>query len=168
MKKFNLTYSFKTIIFIILSLLILSSSSFASSHKEQINKLLASNEAPEGIVFELLTWGDNTWKWAAPLIADYRNQLRKKFPDIDVAIVSHGGEQFQLMKSVEDQQSKAIKQLRELGNEGVDIHVCGVHSGWEDVPDTAYIEIVDVSASGPAQVNDYIKLGYVRVLIDGP
>lgn len=155
-------------IIILISLMIINSSSFASIHEEQINQLLNSQDAPEGVVFELLTWGENTWDWAVPLIADYRIQLRKKFPDIDIAIVSHGSEQFQLVKSVENQQLKAINQLRKLGDEGIDVHVCGTHSGWKDIPVTEYVDVVDVSPSGPAQINDYIKIGYIRILIDEP
>jgi intracellular sulfur oxidation DsrE/DsrF family protein len=148
-------------------LLVLNSNTFAS-HKDKINQLLKAEETPAGVVFEVLTWEENTWDWAAPLIAQYKKLLEKKFPGIDIAIVSHGSEQFQLIKSVANQQPEGIKQLNMLGNEGVDIHVCGVHSGWEDVPASAYIDIVDVSPSGPAQINDYRNLGYVLILIDEP
>ena len=133
-----------------------------------IKRLLALDEAPEGVVFELVHWDEATWSWAAPMIADLRSQLRAKFPDIDVAIVSHGGEQFQLTRARIGEQPQAITQLRSLADEGVNLHVCGTHSQWNDVPETDYIDIVDVSPSGPAQVNDYISLGYRLVVLRKP
>ena len=138
----------------------------ASSYSHPtITRLLQADEQPDGVVFELLSWDDATWSWAAPMIADLRDQLKKKYPDVDVAIVSHGGEQFQLTKESAKQQPQAIATLQDLTDEGVNLHVCGTHSSWQDVPDTAYIDIVDVAPSAPAQVNDYIKLGYTHILL---
>jgi hypothetical protein len=36
------------------------------------------------------------------------------------------------------------------------------------VPETDYLDIVDVSPSGPAQVNDYLSLGYRLVVLRKP
>lgn len=142
---------------------------FAGSYTNpDINRLLQMKESPDGVVFELISWDEHTWQWAAPMITDLRNQLKAKFPDIDVAIVSHGGEQFQLTKARQQEQPEAIAQLADLTEDGVNLHVCGTHSSWKDVPDTAYIDIADVSPSGPAQINDYIKLGYRHILLQRP
>ena len=133
-----------------------------------IEKLLQATETPDGVVFELLSWDEDTWQWAAPLIVDYRNQLKQRFPDIDIAIVSHGGEQFQLTQEKAEKQPEAIATLRGLTDEGVSLHVCGVHSSWEDVAESEYIDIVDVAPSGPARINDYVNLGYTKILIRKP
>lgn len=134
----------------------------------EIEKLLQRQQAPDGVVFELISWDDRTWTWAAPMIASLRQQLRQRFPDLDVVVVSHGGEQFQLTKDHKEQQPEAIAQLQNLTEDGVNLHVCGTHSSWNDVPDTAYMDFVDVSPSGPAQINDYIKLGYEHILLRKP
>ena len=133
-----------------------------------IERIIAADEPPEGVVFELVFWDDNTWTWAAPMISDLRAQLQNRFPGLDVAIVSHGGEQFQLTQSRVDEQPEAIAQLLSLADEGVDFHVCGTHSEWNDIPTSEYIDIVDVSPSGPAQVNDYIALGYRLIVLRKP
>ena len=133
-----------------------------------VDRLLAASEAPDGVVFELISWDDKTWTWASPMIRDLREQLKQRFPDIDVAVVSHGGEQFQLTRQREDEQPQAIAQLASLTGEGVDLHVCGTHSYWNDVPEDAYLDFVDVSPSGPAQINDYIRLGYTHILLQKP
>jgi len=134
----------------------------------QVNRLLQSDEAPDGVVFEMISWDKNSWVWASPMIAGLRQQLTAKFPQLDIAIVSHGGEQFQLTRERQHEQPQAIAQLVEMVEAGVSLHVCGTHSSWRDVPDTAYISIADVSPSGPAQINDYIKLGYEHILLEKP
>ena len=133
-----------------------------------VSRLLQAEQAPDGVVFELLSWDQKTWQWAAPMIADLRRQLQQKFPAIDVAVVSHGGEQFQLTRSAAQQQPEAIARLQSLTDEGVNLHVCGTHSYWNDVEESAYLDMVDVSPSGPAQINDYIKLGYSHILLQRP
>ncbi len=155
-----------------LSLLLLTIA-FSPAHAEiyrqaDVERLLQKNEAPDGVVFELLSWDQKTWQWAAPMIRDLRAQLQRKFPQLDVAMVSHGGEQFQLTRENASKQPQAIAQLQSLSEDGVALHVCGTHSSWKDVPDSAYIDIVDVSPSGPAQINDYIKLGYQHILLQKP
>lgn len=140
----------------------------AIHHYPSVEKILASDNEPDGIVFELLSWDENTWTWAAPLLKDYRNRLLQKFPDLDIAVVSHGAEQFQLTKADAPDQPAAIATLSSLSDDGVNIHVCGVHSSWQGVSEDSYIDIVDVSPSGPAQINDYVNLGYIRIVLRKP
>lgn len=140
----------------------------AGFQNAEVERLIKSNEEPDGVVFELISWDDRTWTWAAPMLTDLRRQLKQRFPDIDVVVVSHGGEQFQLTRERQQEQPEAIAQLASLSEDGMNVHVCGTHSSWQDVPDTAYMDFVDVSPSGPAQINDYIKLGYKHVLLKQP
>ncbi len=156
----------KLFLFFILCLFSLQVS--ALHHYPSVEKILASDVEPDGIVFELLSWDEDTWTWAAPLIKDYRTRLLQKFPDLDIAVVSHGGEQFQLTKEKAQSQPEAIATLSSLSDDGVSIHVCGVHSSWKDISEDSYIDIVDVSPSGPAQINDYINLGYTRIILRKP
>ncbi|MDJ0833600.1 MAG: DsrE family protein [Gammaproteobacteria bacterium] len=158
----------KTTLIPLLLLLVSGPGLAAEYNHATINRLLASEQAPDGVVFELISWDDKTWQWAAPMIADFRRQLQQKYPGIDVAVVSHGGEQFQLTKSAAPQQPRAIAQLQGLTEDGVNLHVCGTHSYWNDVEESAYLDMVNISPSGPAQVNDYIKLGYTHILLRKP
>lgn len=134
----------------------------------QVDALLAKDVAPQGVVFELISGDPKTWVWASPMLVEFRARLRAKFADLDVVVVSHGAEQFQLMASRTKEQPAAIAQLADLASEGVNVHVCGVHSSWRDVPQSAYLHFVDVSASGPAQINDYVALGYELIILDRP
>ena len=103
------------------------------------------------------------------MIQDLRMQLKAKYPEIEIAVVSHGREQFQLIKKRAKRQKQAISILEELVNqEQVNLHVCGTHSSWYDIPESSYIDIVDVAVSGPAKINDYINLGYQPVQLYKP
>lgn len=133
-----------------------------------VDRLLQSGQAPAGVVFELLSWDEKSWQWAAPMITALREQLKAGFPDIDIAIVSHGGEQFQLTRERQQDQPRAIAQLASPAGAGVSVHVCGTHSSWRDVPQSAYLDFVDVSPSAPAQLNDYINLGYHHIQLHKP
>ncbi len=59
----------------------------------------AQDDAPFGVVFEIVEHDENALQWAIPAIDRYVRQLRKRFPDIGLAVVSHGREEFALMKS---------------------------------------------------------------------
>jgi intracellular sulfur oxidation DsrE/DsrF family protein len=154
---------------IVLSVVLLMLSTFSTAQEQfrhsSVDTLISNNVEPEGVVFEILEWRDNTWKWASPMIKSLRNQLQNKYPELEIAIVSHGDEQFELTKNRESQQPQAINILNDMVMNGVSLHVCGVNSGWNNVGDDEYIDIVDVAVSGPAKINDYIMLGYEHILI---
>ena len=147
--------------FKILLLLLISSTVMANYTHPSVNRLIQANDEPVGVVFELIESDKSTWTWAAPMIKDLKDQLKEKYPDIEIAVVSHGREQFQLIKKRAKRQKAAILILEDLVlKEAVNLHVCGTHSSWYDIPESSYIDIVDVAVSGPAKINDYINLGY--------
>ena len=155
--------------FKVLVLLLLSSAVIANYTHPSVNRLIQGNDEPVGVVFELVENDKSTWEWAAPMIQDLRMQLKAKYPEIEIAVVSHGREQFQLIKKRAKRQKQAISILEELVNqEQVNLHVCGTHSSWYDIPESSYIDIVDVAVSGPAKINDYINLGYQPVQLYKP
>lgn len=135
---------------------------------DKIDRLLSQTQEPDGVVFEVLEFGSDSWQWLSPMLENYTQQLRAKFPNIDLAIVSHGLEQFELTKQASISQPKAINTLKELSNQSVDVHVCGVHSRWVNVDESAYLDFVDVAKSGPATINDYKNIGYTLIEITQP
>ena len=137
------------------------------SHPE-IDRLLQSAEAPTGVVIEVISWDPNTWDWATPMIRQFREQLDQRFPGIDVAVVSHGAEQFLLTRDNLANTPAVLDGLTDLADQGVDFHVCGTHSEWRGVDESEYADLVNVSASGPAQINDYKNLGYQLVILRNP
>ena len=159
----------KALVLLVWALLLISSTVIANYTNPIVNHLIKANNAPEGVVFELIESDKRTWEWAAPLIKGLRMQLKEKKPDIEIAVVSHGREQFQLIKKRANRQKQAISILEGLVRKGdVNLHVCGTHSSWYDIDPDSYIDIVDVAVSGPAKINDYINLGYQLIQLHKP
>jgi intracellular sulfur oxidation DsrE/DsrF family protein len=131
-----------------------------------VDRLLATEREPDGVVFELMAWEDNTWDWASPMIAALTKQLREKYPAVDIAIVSHGAELFDLASSQNNAQQSSIKLLEKLSNSNVEVHVCGNYASFKGLGVGDFLSFVDVSPSGPAQLEDYIKLGFEHIVLE--
>lgn len=156
-------------LFIIFSVMLFAINSFSIAQEEithqKVDSIVNGNVEPEGVVFEVIEWQDNTWQWASPMIQSLIIKLNIKYPDLEFAIVSHGDEQFELIKSRKKDQPIAMNILHNLNKDGVSLHVCGVNSSWNNTDYDEYIDIVDVAVSGPAKINDYIMLGFEHIII---
>ena len=140
----------------------------ADIHNSQLEQLLTAAQAPDGVVFEIMAWKDHSWDWAAPMLRSYVDQLQRKYPGLDIAVVSHGAELFDLTRNAGLQDTPALRQLASLSDEGVDFHVCGEYAKWKRLGQPDFLEFVDVSESGSAQLADYIKLGFKPVKLEPP
>lgn len=127
----------------------------------EVDRLLSADEPPVGVVFEISETEDNALAWALPLVRQYSQQLRSRFPDLQIAVVTHGTEQFALLAKEADGPLAPIHaDALELGKAAIDLHVCGAHAGWYGQMPEDFPSYVDVSPSGPAQINDYRNLGF--------
>jgi intracellular sulfur oxidation DsrE/DsrF family protein len=150
----------KTIIFSI-SLLICS-----SALSSEIDTILAEKEAPAGVVFEIVSDEPGLLADLLPSVKTDIEKLRRHFPDIAIAIVTHGTEQFDLTsknRSSEQQTHELVEQL--VRSDDIDVHVCGTHAGWYGVMPEDFPDYVDVTAAGPAQINDYEAMGYEVIIL---
>ena len=145
-----------------------SSFAFAASHSEQIDTIIAKGVEPDGVVIEIVTGDPEGLRWALPEAKQSIEKLRAKFPDLDIAVVTHGREQFALQKKHKER-FKKVHSLTEslVKDSGVNLHVCGTYAEWHNVAEEEFADYADVAAAGPAQINDYIKLGYTKILIEG-
>lgn len=147
-----------------LSVLFISQPSFAENSAQKIKQLLTAKEAPTGVVFEIVTSKENSLNWALPKVQGYIKELRKKFPALEIAVVTHGNEEFALKKNNEKKYKKVHTLTRQLVNdEHVPVHVCGTYASYKGVDEEAFPDYVDVTAEGPATINDYVALGYVKI-----
>lgn len=141
----------------------------AKTPEQKINELLAAPTAPEGVVIEIVTGSAQGLDWALPKARDYVKQLRQRFPDLHIAIVTHGKEQFALTKKDQKSQAKVHSITQQLvKDDKVPVHVCGTYAGWKGLATEDFPSYVDVAAAGPAQINDYIALGYSHIKISRP
>jgi intracellular sulfur oxidation DsrE/DsrF family protein len=126
-----------------------------------VDRLLSTDETPVGVVFEIVEGDDDALAWALPLVRQYSERLRARFAELPIAVVTHGAEQFALLEKEADGALASIHaDARDLRETAVDLHVCGAHAGWYGHLPEDYPSYVDVSPSGPAQINDYRNLGF--------
>ena len=125
-----------------------------------LKDLLALPEAPPGVVIELTGGSESDIIDLVPQIQNIARQLRGRFPDISIAVVSHGVEQFALTQKNQTKYSAAHKGIKQIVSNDIDFHVCETHASWFNVTPEDYPDYIDVTPAGPAQINDYVKFGY--------
>lgn len=155
--------------FLILATLALCwAGSAQATTQQEIEHILAQDDAPFGVVFEIAEGNGNALQWAIPAVNRYVQQLRRRFPDIGLAVVSHGSEQFGLMKSRQQQNAKVHKTVQSLVASDVPVHVCGTHAAWKGKSARDFPDYVDVAPAGPTEIRNYEAMGYVRVEVQRP
>ena len=153
----------KVVLFI--TLLLFSNILFASD-KSDIAKILTLNETPDGVVFEVIGSDGKYLTDALEKIQKYKDQLQKKFPKLDIAVVSHGSEQFALTTDNAKKFKKAHSSVKRLVASDVPVYICETHASWRDVTAEEFPDYINVASQGPAQIKQYQELGYTLVVID--
>ena len=157
-------YKFTLITALMFSNLFFTQTTLAADPGKQIEHILSLKEAPAGIVFEIVTGTTNSLKWALPQTQDYIKKIRAHFPNVDIAIVTHGDEQFAL-KTTNKKKYKKVHSLTQqlVRSDNIQLHVCGTYAAMKNVAEEEFPDYVDVTAAGPATINDYVALGYILV-----
>jgi intracellular sulfur oxidation DsrE/DsrF family protein len=136
--------------------------------QDEINELLAQKDAPFGVVFEIVEGSDDALQWAIPAVNQYVKQLRKRFPDIGLAVVSHGSEQFGLIKDKQQENARMHQTVQSLVASDVPVHVCGTHASWRGKVADDFPDYVNVSPAGPTEISNYEDMGYVLIVVENP
>jgi hypothetical protein len=50
-------------------------------------------------------------------------------------------------------------------DQGMPVHVCETHAGWRGLGPEAFPSYIDVAPSGPSQINNYLALDYLRLVV---
>lgn len=139
----------------------------AAAAERQVADLLTRPEAPPGVVFEIVSADADALRERLPRVRGYMERLRKRFPDLEVAVVSHGQEQFALQREHRNEAADVHRQVQSLvQEEQVPVHVCGTYADMHGVSAEDFPAYVDVAPSGPAQVRGYRELGYQVIVVD--
>ena len=139
-----------------------------ANNQQQIQELLSQEDAPFGVVFEIVEGNGDALSWAIPAVNKYIKQLRERFPDIGLAVVSHGSEQFGLMTSKQKDNAEVHKTVQSLVASDVPVHVCGTHASWRGKEAKDFPDYVDVAPAGPTEIRNYEEMGYVLIEIEKP
>ena len=135
----------------------------ATALAESLDEILAMKEAPTGVVIEVNEPGADALRQNMLKISDAARKIRQLFHELPIAVVSHGAEQISLTSKYIKKHKSLESNVKQLVSDDVDLHVCGTHASWYGVEPEDYPDYIDVSATGPAQINDYVNTGYIML-----
>ncbi|MEM7292619.1 MAG: hypothetical protein AAF420_04360 [Pseudomonadota bacterium] len=140
--------------------------SAVSASADQIATILAGDEPPEGIVFEIVEGDEDALDTLMPRVLTAIEQVRAKFPETEFAVVSHGREEFALQSDAREEHNEMHALVISLVNDDVPVHVCETHAGWYGVTAEDFPDYVNVAPTGPGQIALYEELGYELIRIE--
>ena len=154
---------FKThIYFILICIFMLSPRAYALS----IEDLIKQDQRPAGVVIEIVSGDRMLLNTLLPGLNADIQRLRHKYPDLPIAIVTHGQEQFMLTKNNRSEAEQVHGIVEQLAvKDDIDVHVCGTYASWFGVSDNDFPKYVDVAPAGPVQINNYEELGYELITL---
>ena len=133
---------------------------------DDVEALLEREEAPHGVVFEIVEADESALDELIPKVRESIARIRAIYPQTEFAIVSHGREEFALQTIYRDENADIHQQVQALVAEDVPVHVCETHAGWYGVTAEDFPDYVDVAPTGPGQVSLYQELDYELIIID--
>lgn len=148
------------IVVLMQALFLFANACLAATSVEQI---LSADSPPPGIVFEIVEGDEDALAGLLPRLRDDIERLHDRFPGLEIAVVSHGGEQFALQSKHRDNHVQIHAQVQSLVTSDVSVYVCGAHAGWYGVTPEDFPDYVNVAPSGPAQINQYRELDYLVI-----
>jgi intracellular sulfur oxidation DsrE/DsrF family protein len=141
----------------------------ASAGESAVQALVDQDTPPPGVVFELVENDHEALQTLLPSILGYIEVLRERHPDMGISVVSHGNEQFSLIRRQRDARAQLHDAIEGLVRDGdVEVAVCATYAGWRDVSPEAFPDYVQVVESGPARINDFRALGYRVIRLRPP
>lgn len=119
---------------------------------------------PAGMAFLVREQNEEAYDWVLPRLERYVALVRAQWPDLPIAVVSHGEEIFSLVE--EEQPANAAYRdaiVRLVTQYDVAFQVCGAFAALSGVDASEFIDPVEVVDSAPYQIMDYRTMGY-RIL----
>jgi intracellular sulfur oxidation DsrE/DsrF family protein len=147
---------------------LLMSLSLSAQASNLVDQVLASDTPPPGVVFDVDEWDNDALQWAVPLIRAYVDRLRARFPDLEIAVVSHGEEEFALMKTARQDYPVVQHDVEELVRDQVAVHVCAGHAVMNGYSENNFVDFVDRVSAGVVTVAEYRRRGYLYIPVEQP
>jgi len=138
-----------------------------ASSQDDVEKILAMRTPPFGVVFEIAESDEQALRWAIPEVNGYVKKLRDRFPDIGIAVVTHGNEQFALMTAQRSSNQSVHDGVAALMKNNVQVHVCGSNAANHGIKPEDFPDYVDVSPAGPVEIRNYQSMDYQLVRVRG-
>lgn len=131
-----------------------------------LDEILAKTTPPAGVVFEIADRDPQALEFALPWVKQAAERIKQRFPGVPMALVTHGQEMFALQSNYKEKNAAVHEQVKSLKqDQGIPVHVCETYAGWKGIGPEAFPSYVDVAPSGPSQVNNYVALDYLRLVV---
>ena len=128
--------------------------------QSEIDRILVSLK-PEGMLFLVMEQDEDAFQWVLPRVIHYTRQLRDKWGDLTVVVLSHGDEMFALLKEYRALYEQAHKDVQTLTTTyDVLFQVCGSYAFYSDIDQSEFPGYVDVVPFAPAEIENYRMLDY--------
>lgn len=137
----------------------------AASSDAAVKRLTAQSKPPPGVVFEIVSANEAELERAIPRVSRHARELRKRFPKLPIAVVTHGREMFALQTDRRTEREAVHSGVESLKKDDIPVHVCETYAGMRGLSAEAFPSYVDVAPSGPSQIKSYLELGYVLIRI---
>jgi intracellular sulfur oxidation DsrE/DsrF family protein len=134
--------------------------------QSEIDRII-SQETPEGVVFLVMEHDEEALQWVLPRVFHYTRQLRAKWQDLPIAVLSHGDEMFVLVteyQSLYKQIHASVKRL--VSDYQVAFQVCAAYASMSDVSASEFPKYVDVVPFAPAEIENYRQLEFAMVSLE--
>lgn len=140
----------------------------AASPAQIVDELVAKDSPPPGVVFDIDEWDNDALNWAIPRVRGYVDRLRNRFPGLDIVVVSHGEEEFALMKYARPDFEVLHQQVEALVADQVPVHVCAGHAVASGYNENEFVDYVVKVPAAVETVADYRRRGFVYIPILHP
>lgn len=145
-------------------LCLLSLAALASSNNE-VEEILTMPIPPFGVVFEIAENDEYALSWAIPKVNEFVKKLRGRFPELGIAVVTHGSEQFALMSEKSSSNQAMHDVIKTLVNNDVSVQACGTLASWRGKGPDDFPEYVEVVPAGPTEIRNYQAMGYQLIRV---
>jgi len=154
------------IVIAVMLVVMLALSHVIKAANTDLGSIYIRDQAPVGVVFEIVDWDDDYLERVIPWVNQQIILLREKFPGLDVAVVSHGNEQFALLKDADAAYPQIHSNVQRLiSDHDVKLELCLGHANMKGFNQNDFPEYVDIETSGPSQIAAYEALGYDKVVV---
>lgn len=134
---------------------------------KQIGELFSKTELPRGVVFEIVGGDAGSLERAIERAREYSQQLREKHKNINIVILSHGLEQFSLLKERQQQHAGLHQKVgRLVKDDNIKLEVCGSFADMMGFESTGFVDFANVVDAAPAQLENYRYQGYAVIEMD--
>ena len=130
-----------------------------------LDQLLARAVAPHGVVFEIVDRDPRALDVALPWVKQASQRLQKRFPNMPMALVTHGQEMFALQEGGRTDNPGVHQIAESLSRDGIPVHVCETYAGWRGIGAESFPKYIDVAPAGPTQIKNYEALDYLRLIV---